>query len=426
MGRDLTKRYSLPFERKGVKNPFSFIRDVYRYGKLTELVSFMVWELLHQLRLFPKRKYLKLNRGEVLTLENARLNSLDFYQEVDRFFRSRGLSVTSSDHNWKLLFINKNGEIFGCLYPDDRDLYKSSDGGNSVTFVRKFPERIKSIFISSQNTIFVCVKGAVYRSTDNGVSFEKALELGSSASFFRHNNAMTETPNKTLIIGEYGNVWDRGQWRKLAFLYLSSDDGETWDKTDFLIKRGTNKHIHLVKYSRLFDKIFMADGDNYKKLWVSDSSNSTDLQNPDKWRPVNRFHIQMGGHTAVVESDEKLVFGTDYQGGTNFLVETADGENFTSQIIPDPYRRSPINNMVLRKSKNGNEIWASLPHSTGKTRCLLMYTVNGGKSWNKVFEYRKGTHNVSLISSSCAIADEIYVSVLNLKNNDRVVYRIAD
>jgi hypothetical protein len=426
MGRELTRRHALLFERKGVKNPFSFVRDVYKYGKTRELASFAVWELFHKLGLFPKQDYLKFDNSEALTLGNERLNGSDLGERMDRFFRSRGLSMNRSDHNWKRLFISNHREFFGCLYPNDEDLYRSMDNGKSIAFVKRFPEAIKSIFVSSHNTIFVCVKGAVYKNSDRGDSFEKLFDLGSSESFFRHNNAMTETPDGTLIIGEYGNVWDKNGWRQLAYLYLSSDDGETWDRSDFLIRRGTNKHVHLVKYSRLFNKIFMADGDNYKKLWVSDSLNSSDLMNPNKWKPVNRFHIQMGGYTSIVESDGKILFGTDYQGGTNFIVETRDGEKFDKKIVPDPYRRSPIDNMVVRKSKTGNEIWAVLPYSTSGTKCLLMYTTNGGESWNKVIEYTRGTHGVWLINSSNESADELYFSVESLKNSDRVVYKIAD
>ena len=134
----------------------------------------------------------------------------------------------------------------------------------------------------------------------------------------------------------------------------------------------------------------------------------------------------MGGYTSIVESDGKILFGTDYQGGTNFVVETRDGEKFDKIIVPDPYRRSPIDNMVPRKTKAGNEIWANLPYCTANTKCLLMYTANGGRSWNKVIEYSRTTHKVWLISSSNGIADELYFSIENLKNNDRVVFKIAD
>src|SRR3972149_8804070 len=169
MGRELTKRHSFLFEKK-VRNPFLFAQDIYKYGKARELASFIVWELFHKLRLFPKQEYLKFSNSEALTLDNESLTGLEFGEKIDHFFRSRGLSISRSDHNWKLLFINNKKEILGCLYPDDRDLYKSIDNGKSVIFVKRFPEAVKSIFISSQNTIFVCVKGAVYKSSDSGDS----------------------------------------------------------------------------------------------------------------------------------------------------------------------------------------------------------------------------------------------------------------
>jgi hypothetical protein len=170
----------------------------------------------------------------------------------------------------------------------------------------------------------------------------------------------------------------------------------------------------------------MADGDNFKTLWVSDTIDLNNLQDPQHWKPVNRFHIQMGGHTSVIETDEKVVFGTDYQGGTNFVIETKDGEKFTNRIVPDPYRRSPIDNMVQRKSKTGNEIWANLPYSIANTRCLLMYSKDGGESWNKVIEYSRASHKVWLLNSSNDIADELYFSIENSKKDDRVVYKITD
>src|SRR3990172_6107705 len=116
MGRELTKRHSLLFAKR-VKNPFLFVRDIYQYGKFRELVSFTVWEFFHKLGLFPKKKYLRFNNSEALTLENERLNGLDFNGKACLFFESRGLSIARSNRHWKLLFINSNKEIFGCLYP---------------------------------------------------------------------------------------------------------------------------------------------------------------------------------------------------------------------------------------------------------------------------------------------------------------------
>lgn len=428
MGRDLTndltKQYSTLFEKKGIKKIFSFAQDVYKSGKSREIFSFAVWEALHKLRLFPAKDYLVFDKQEAIKLNSKRSIGAELDALTSKFFTSNGLRVAKSELNWKILYFH-HGEIFGCLYPDDCDLYKSMDGGKTVAFVTRFPESIKSIFVSSQDTILVCLKGSLYRSSDRGKTFEKTLDLGSPISFFRFNNAITETPNKVLLAGEYGNIWDKAGWRKLAYIYISFDDGKTWKTSDFLIQQGTNKHVHIVKYSRILNKVMVADGDNYKKLWLSDPLDETDFNKPN-WNPVTKFHIQMGGYTAVVESNEKILFGTDYQGGTNFLVETKDGRNFSKKIIPDPYRRSPIDNMVLRKSKTGDEIWANLPFSTPNTKCLLMYTADNGKTWNKVFEYNRSTHTVWLINSSTELSDELYFSVEDLKTNERVVYKITD
>jgi hypothetical protein len=428
MGRDLTsdltKQYSTLFEKKGIKRIFSFAQDVYKSGKLREIISFIIWEIFHQLSLFPKKEYLIFDKREAIKLEKENLVKEEFDSKTVRYFEARDLCAEKCDLNWKLLYTH-HSDIFGCLYPDDNDLYISTDGGKSVNFLYKFPESIKSIFVSSRNTIFVCLKGSLYRSSEHGKSFVKALELGSPISFFRFNNAMTETPNNVLLAGEYGNIWDKGGWRKLAYIYVSLDDGITWKKSDFLIQKGTNKHVHIVKYSRILNKVMVADGDNYKKLWLSGSLDAMDFENPT-WIPINRFHIQMGGYTSVVESQGKVIFGTDYQGGTNFLIETSDGRKYSKRIVPDPYRRSPIDNMVLRKSKGGEEIWANLPFSTLNTRCLLMYTVDNGKTWQKVYDYNRSTHTVWLINSSSETSEDVYFSVEDLNSKERVVYKVTD
>ena len=424
MKRELTRRHSLLFEKKRAKNLLGLIDDVHRYQKWSELLSFAVWEVFHKIGLFPRKQYLTFASGEPLRLETVRFQEgLD--EKIARIFRSRDLCAVRSPQDWKLLFTSKTGDILGSLCADEKSLYRSSDRGETVQFVHRFPERIKSIFVSRQKVIFVCVKGSLYRSCDAGVSFQKVLQLGSPESFFRHNNAMTETPDGTLLVGEYGNVWEARGWRKLAYVYFSFDGGESWQRSDFLLTKGINKHVHLVKYSQLLDKILVADGDNQKKLWTIDPSRSPVFLGADAWQPANNFHIQMGGYTAVVESEGKLLFGTDYQGGTNFLVETEDGKQFRKQVIPDPYRRSPIDNMVVRRGKHGEEIWANLPYSTSKTRCLLMVSKDGGESWDRLIEYNRVAHKVWLVSASQDIAEAVYLSIEDTANNKRAVYQVS-
>ena len=138
MRRDLTKKYSTLFEIKGMKRIFSFAQDVYRFGKLRELSSFAVWEILHKLGLFPKKDYLVFEKREAIKLNGKSLFGAEFDVKTTAFFANNGLQAVKSKLNWKLLYFHK-GEIFGSLYPDDCDLYKSMDGGKTAVFVYKFP-----------------------------------------------------------------------------------------------------------------------------------------------------------------------------------------------------------------------------------------------------------------------------------------------
>jgi len=227
MGRDLVKRYSI--DKLSGRNLFAFIRDVYGSGKSREFVSFAIWEAFYKFGLFPKNQFVKFNDGDMLVLENERLHDSDFAKKIDQVFSSKNLTILPAEQDWKRLFVDKNESIFGYLDTQDTRLYKSTDNGESLTLVYEFPERIKSLFVSSQNAVIVSVKGAVYAGWQSGDSFEfkKVIDLGSSESFFRHNYAITEAPDKTLIIAEYGNVWENHNWRQLANLYFSSDNGRT-------------------------------------------------------------------------------------------------------------------------------------------------------------------------------------------------------
>jgi hypothetical protein len=201
MGRELTRRHALLFEKKGVKHLVSLFDDLSKYQKWSELVSFMVWEVKHQLRLFPRSQYLGFEPGGAVALDKQSMNG-EFSARVEQFFASQRLVAQPSPLNWKLMFITEAGEIYGLQFPDDHVLVRSTDGGETSSFVYRFPERIKSIFVTSQNDLFVCVKGAVYKSADQGDSFAKKLDLGSSESYWRHNNAFTEMPDHTLWIAE--------------------------------------------------------------------------------------------------------------------------------------------------------------------------------------------------------------------------------
>src|SRR5574341_1285069 len=176
MGRDLTKRYLSVFETHRVTQPLSFVRDVYATGKWRELSSFIVWESLHRLRLFPVHGYLTFTDSKPLALKTEDFTDAGFNDRVGEFFAGLGLRATACHQNWKLVYLRGGGGILGCRYPNDNELYESNDG-RTINLLHSFPARIKAIFISGAQTVFVCVKGAVYRRAANAASFDRVLDL---------------------------------------------------------------------------------------------------------------------------------------------------------------------------------------------------------------------------------------------------------
>ena len=125
----------------------------------------------------------------------------------------------------------------------------------------------------------------------------------------------------------------------------------------------------------------------------------------------------------MIETKEKIFFGSDYNGGTNFIVESKDCERFVKYAITGSYRRSPVLGMSVRFLNNGYEIWALL-HSRmdSGSKSLLMCSRDQGISWIRVIEYNGLKFNVNLCSASNnAIYHEVYFSVTDLLcSNDEV------
>ncbi|GAB3278917.1 hypothetical protein GCM10027347_53410 [Larkinella harenae] len=235
---------------------------------------------------------------------------------------------------------------------------------------------------------------------------------------------MTELPDGTLIIGEYGSIWQGNKWQNLAYLYSSTDGGITWEKSDFLIRQGVNKHIHLVKYSPLLKAILLTDGDNKKQLWLK--KNATAVKADKEWHLVTKFHHQTGGYLSMAETEEGVLFGSDYLGGTNFVVSTTDGQRFRKLVLPDPYRRSPIMNMVCRQSASSSEIWAtSYSCLSDSARSLMMCTRDAGKTWTRVLDFVGAKHEVRLVNASHDRTEDLYISITEFQENqDQPTHRV--
>ncbi|GAB3805205.1 hypothetical protein GCM10028819_38050 [Spirosoma humi] len=429
---DVSSKYFTQFSQRNpyrIKFLWAFLLDIKRVGKVRELISFLLWELTHKLCFYQAgNKYVQFTNDACLRISNAGA-WLAEEAVTNSFLAAQGLNFQLVAVDWKYCVERADGLLWGCCYENLTKLYRSDDQSKSAVCVYTFENPITSIFLSEYNGLFVCSNGVVYKSTNNGKSFARALQLSTPISYFLFNNGMTELPDQTLIIGEYGSLWHGKSWQNLAFLYHSSDGGETWHTSDFLIRQGVNKHVHVVKYSAHLQSIVLTDGDNKKQVWQNTTLSHFNCEATKQkagWQLINKHHHQTGGYLSMAETDEAVLFGSDYLGGTNFIVKTLDGKRFDKLVLPDPYRRSPIMNMITRKAKAGNEIWAtSYSCLSGEAKSLLMCTNDSGKSWVRVIEFDGAKHEVRLASTTQKASGTLYISITNFDlQGDRHQHRV--
>ncbi|MGV3556517.1 exo-alpha-sialidase [Larkinella arboricola] len=420
---DVSSKYFALLRNPGpdtLRHVWRFWLDIRRVGKVRELFSFILWEITHRLYLYQfTNRYIRFTQHAGLLIDHPHTTSEQIL--TSSFLRENGLCFRPIAIDWKFCLQTTDGLRWGSRFSEPNALYCSDEQSQSATLVHEFEHPITSLFISRQNALFVCSNGIVYKSDHRDVAFKPVLPFASPISYFLFNNGMTELPDGTLLIGEYGSIWQGQTWQNLAFLYFSTDGGERWEVSDFLIRQGVNKHIHLVKYSSVLKAILLTDGDNKKLLWINralaDITQKT-ASPKTSWRLLTRYHHQTGGYTAMAETGEGVLFGSDYLGGTNFIVQTHDGKRLEKRVLPDPYRRSPVMNMVCRQSPSGTEIWAaSYSCLSEKARSLIMCTQDGGKTWNRVLEFDGTKQQVRLVNAPADGSGELLISVTDFGSN---------
>jgi hypothetical protein len=124
---------------------------------------------------------------------------------------------------------------------------------------------------------------------------------------------------------------------------------------------------------------------------------------------ITRYHLQMGGYTSMAEVNGKIVLGSDYLGGTNFVVRTKDMHQFTRSVIPDPYRRAWLTNMVVTEE---NWILATLRFaSSPRTLSMLMLSMDDGESWIKLLDYDGSRYFIDIVSSSRSKQKKVFIEM---------------
>ena len=304
--------------------------------------------------------------------------------------RSHKFSVVESATKWAVITESGEGIIFGVTHDRPNVLQRADSVLSTPTYLFEFNKFISCVFISNSGRMFVATIGEVHLSKNGGTNFDLVLQLSDNDSAVWHNHGMDETP-QGLIIGEYGNVRSRtwNFWKPVAYLYLSQDDGDSWRRFDCLVQTGA-KHVHLVKYSRRFDRLIVTDGDKRKQsYWV-------DIDVIDRMK-VREFKMARfdsfargGGHTGFAETENATILGTDYRIAPNSLICVNSSEDGSARMLPRPYRHSPVMNMLCMEHRAGTIIFAYLYNGLCPFCAnALIYSDDDGESWCSLIEFDK-------------------------------------
>lgn len=93
---------------------FSLLVHAYKAGKITEIISFVVWELAHKLNFYDPDRYLTFNNDDAL----IRLDNRDERVDLTALFNAvnpNEFSLTESEIDWQLFFKDDQKVMWGTL-----------------------------------------------------------------------------------------------------------------------------------------------------------------------------------------------------------------------------------------------------------------------------------------------------------------------
>lgn len=278
-------------------------------------------------------------------------------------------------------FISTDGRIFGI---EDHFLYVSEDGGRLFRQFGVLPkanadwfEKIKNhiarsklartfrknpgptnVIVLSSGTILVFYDH-IYRSVNNGVTFESVFSFGSDIGApFGHGEGIAVGPDDTVYFGEYITTPRPHQVR----VFRGSRDGTEWDIVH-TFPAGEIFHIHSIQFDSYRSRYWITTGDSdaeSKILYTDDGFQSIHRLGggSQDWRVVSlmitKEHLYWGSDndrepagifrwsfmnrdfSKIIEIGKPSYFSTILRDGTLVLSTTYEPQSpYTGKYRPD-------------------------------------------------------------------------------------------
>ena len=229
---------------------------------------------------------------------------------------------TNNGNNWENIL-----EVTGCFYiainsinyifAGPEPIYFSSNNGNNWDTLN-YPElNVNHIFIDSQNNIFVGLWGGIYKSSDNGVSWELVLSLSDCEVV----NSIVENSEGILFAGTINFIGEDGG------VYRSTDQGDSWEhiglEYEYISSLAINSNDEIFAGSR---------GQHYE--YGGGVFRSSD--NGETWTELCDDVLVT---SIAINSEEKIFIGCsdldEYSGAVHFSEDNGESWNLIeSEIMP--------------------------------------------------------------------------------------------
>jgi hypothetical protein len=189
-----------------------------------------------------------------------------------------------------------------------------------------------SNFVYVAGRIYFVVDGSLYSLTGDGDVRNENLSLSCTHSTVLDQGIAVDL-HGNLVVAEYKHdaLGESG-----AYLYVRRPGEDRWTTVSTLARR-VDKHCHIVVFDSASQVFYVTSGDTRKMLA------RLDLRGPQvKLDILSAGAWKTGGYMCAAAWEGGLMCGTDYTGGTNYLVFLRDSRIRSKEALRNPFRRSIV------------------------------------------------------------------------------------
>jgi hypothetical protein len=226
-----------------------------------------------------------------------------------------------------------------------------------------------SNFVPLAGRIYFVVDGILYSVTaESDIRKENLLFSAKESTILDQGIARDNDGN--LVIAEYKH--DKSG-ESGALLYVLRARDAHWTTIDTLARR-VDKHCHIVFFDPTSRIFYVTCGDSRKmlaKLDLKGQKATVEI--------VSDGAGKTGGYMCAVPWEGGFLCGTDYTGGTNFLVLIRGGRIVRKEVLRKPFRRSIVTSMVAARDRLLFAAW-NMGYLPGCCNGLLLRSPTGVRS----------------------------------------------